>query len=57
MKAVAKTLELGLSEMLEEIRIRHIDIVPIIKEELSQIIPQCIEETIRNTYSVKVEGI
>lgn len=52
MQAVAKTPELDLSEMLEIIRSKHIDIIPIIEEELSHIVSQCIEDTIRNVYSV-----
>lgn len=52
MKEVAKTPELDLSE----IRSRHIDIIPIIEEELSHIVHQCIEDTIRNVYGV-VEAI
>jgi hypothetical protein len=57
MQEVAKTLEIGLLEMLENLRKNHIDIIPIIEEELSQIVPQIIETVIKNTYRVKVEGI
>ena len=55
MKVVAKSQELG--KMLEKIRDNHIDIIPIIEEELSQVIPQIIEDVIRNIYNIKVEGV
>jgi hypothetical protein len=57
MQEVAKTLELGLLEMLKRLRENHIDIIPIIEEELSQIVPQIIEDIIKSAYRVKVEGI
>ena len=57
LEKVVKTQEPDLLKMLAEIREKHIDIIPIIKEELLQAIRQCIEETIKNIYHVKVEGI
>lgn len=53
MQGIAKTPELG--EMLDKIRANHIDIVPIILEELKYILPQYIEEIVSSTY-VKVMG-
>lgn len=50
MSRTAKTQENSLSLMLESIRQNHIDIIPIIQEELENILPQVIEETISNVY-------
>jgi hypothetical protein len=52
-KEVAKTSEtLSIDIMLERIRNKHIDIdiIPLIQEELNNILPQYIEEIIKNTY-------
>lgn len=48
MKGVAKTPELG--KMLDVIRENHIDIKEYIIEEINDILPQIIEETIISVY-------
>lgn len=50
MQEVANTREIGLEKMLEEIRDRHIDIVPIIEEELKGFLLGFIEDVIRGVY-------
>jgi len=51
MQEVAKTQQLhSLNVMLERIRDSHIDIVPIIKEELDNLLQQYIEEIVKNIY-------
>ncbi len=52
MQEVANTEKL--SSMLEEIRQHHIDIEPIIQNELNNILPQYIEEIIVNVYKEMV---
>ena len=49
-QVVATTQELTLDIMLEEIRSRHIDIIPLLMEELSNILPQYIKEIVHNIY-------
>ncbi len=49
-RVVAKTPELSLTSMLETIRLNHVDIIPIIKDEIKNILPQYIEDIIRNVY-------
>ncbi len=49
-RVVAKTPELSLTSMLETIRLNHVDIIPIIKDEIKDILPQYIEDIIRNVY-------
>ena len=49
MQEVTKTPELEL--MLEEIRKNHIDIIPIILDELKDILPQYIEEIVYSIYA------
>lgn len=57
MKRIAKITivpSLDLKEMLEKIRENHIDIVPIIQEELDKILPQYIEEIVEGMYNSMV---
>ena len=57
MKEVAKNTRvpsLDLKKMLEKIRENHIDIIPIIQEELDKILPQYIEEIVKNMYNSMV---
>jgi len=49
-RVVAKPPELSLTSMLETIRLNHVDIIPIIKDEIKNILPQYIEDIIRNVY-------
>ena len=48
----------GLSEsvkqMLVKLRSNHIDSIPYIQEELNQILPSLIEDTITNIYQAKM---
>lgn len=56
MQEVAKIQQLHpFNVMLERIRDSHIDIVPIIKEELDNLLPQYIEEIVLNVYENLVE--
>lgn len=50
MKVVVSSCQFVI-EMLEEIRQNHIDIEPIIEEELQEILPSFIEDIIRNVYN------
>lgn len=46
---------ISIREMLERIRENHVDIVPIIQEELDKILPQYIEEIVENMYNSMVK--
>ena len=51
MKAVAKTNKIEVVPvMLDEIRNHHIDIMPLIIEEVYEILPQLIESVVKNVY-------
>ena len=50
-QVVATTQELGIREMLESIRWNHIDIDPIIQEEIKIVLPQVIEDVIKSVYA------
>ena len=43
--------------MLEQLRYNHIDIIAIIQEELMQVLPQYVEDIIKNTYEMKVLNV
>jgi len=51
------SISLSAKVMMEAIRSHHIDIEGIIKEELQDILPQYIEDIIRNMYNIEIEGV
>ena len=50
MQEVANAKEVDLKDMLEAIRASHIDITPIIREELAKIIPSAIVDIVAGVY-------
>ena len=60
MQGIAKTQEFSqpsVQQILEKLRDNHIDVIPIILEELQEILPQYIEDIIRNVYNIEMEGV
>jgi len=57
MQEVAKNTRvprLSCKEMLDEIRANHIDINPIIQEELDNLLPQFIEDVVIMVYQARI---
>lgn len=50
MSRTATTQENSLNIMLERIREQHIDIIPILQQELNNVLPQFIEEIVQGVY-------
>lgn len=53
--SVSPAVNPAIQKMLQKIRNNHIDIIPIIEEELNQILLQYIEEIVKNVYNKIVE--